>query len=151
MMMSVHCDGASTANGFVYTASGNWKIGETWNTMLLATSYYQPSERQYASKSRVDALSWGIAKVMVRGKLRATLDIRYRRETNEYTIDTGNDYDYTLDILTGRVGLSYSFNRFLSAFTNVEYQKSLNDHDDERNGAYDYDRFRATIGFALSY
>ena len=144
-------DGADKSNGFVYTASGNWKIGETWNTMLLATSYYQPSERQYASKSRVDAISWGIAKLMVRGKLRATFDIRYRRETNEYTIDTGNDYDYILDIVTGRIGLSYSFNRFLSAFTNVEYQKSLNDHDDQRNGAYDYDRFRATVGFAISY
>lgn len=144
-------DGADKSNGFAYTASGNWKIGETWNTMLLATSYYQPSERQYASKSRVDAISWGIAKVMVRGKLRANLDIRYRRETNEYTIDSVGDYDYTLDILTGRIGLSYSLNRFLSVFANAEYQKSLNDHDDQRNGAYDYDRFRATVGFALSY
>lgn len=144
-------DGADKENGFVYTASGNWKIGETWNTMLLASSYYQPSERQYASKSRVDAISWGLAKVMVRGKLRATLDLRYRRETNEYALDSIGDYDYTLDIMTGRIGLSYSFNRFLSAFTNVEYQKSLNDHDDQRNGAYDYDRFRATVGFAISY
>lgn len=145
-------DSASAANGFVYTLSGNWKIGETWNTMLLATSYYQPSERQYASQSRVDSVSWGIAKVMVRGKLRATFDVRYRRETNEYTIDSaGGDNDYVLDIWTGRLGLSYSFNRFLSAFGNIEYQRSFNDHGDDRYGAYDYDRWRATIGLALSY
>ena len=143
-------DGANSCNGFVYTASGNWKIGETWNTMLLASSYYQPSERQYASQSRVDAISWGIAKLMVRGKLRATFDLRYRRETNEYVLNDG-DYDYILNIVTGRFGLHYSFNRFLSIFGAVEYQKSLNDESDRRGGAYDYDRFRGTIGLTLSY
>ena len=144
-------DGADTANGFVYTASGNWKIGETWNTMLLATSYYQPSERQYASQSRVDAISWGLAKVMVRGKLRATLDLRYRHETNEYAGSDEGDWDYALDIITGRIGLSYSLNRFFSCFVSGEYQKSLNDESDARGGAYDYDRLRATLGVRLSY
>ena len=33
----------SSSDGFVYTVSGNWKIDETLSTMLLATSYYQPS------------------------------------------------------------------------------------------------------------
>ena len=144
-------DNADAANGFVYTASGNWKIGETWNTMILASSYYQPSERQYATQSRVDAISWGLAKVMIRGKLRATLDLRYRRETHEYTIDTASDNDYILNIVTGRIGANYTFNRFFSFFAYLEYQKSMNDHSDERYGAYDYDRFRATIGAALSY
>ena len=144
-------DHADAENGFIYTASGNWKIGETWNTMLLASSYYQPSERQYASQSRVDAVSWGLSKVMIRGKLRATLDLRYRRETNEYTIDTDSDNDYTLDIITGRVGANYMLNRFFSFFAYLEYQKSMNDHSHERYGAYDYDRWRATVGMALSY
>ena len=144
-------DGASKENGFVYTATGNWKIGETWNTMLLASSYYQPSERQYATQSRVDAISWGLSKMLIRGKLRATLDLRYRRETHEYTIDTASDNDYILNIITGRIGANYTLNRFLSFFAYVEYQKSMNDHSDERYGAYDYDRFRATIGAALSY
>lgn len=143
-------DGDNTANGFVYTASGNWKIGETWNTMLLATSYYQPSERQQSSQSRVDAASWGLAKSLVRGKLRATLDLQYRRETNEYMGDAG-DYDYTLDIVTGRIGANYSFNRFLSIFLYGEYQRSFNDECDNRYGAYDYDRWRITGGFTLSY
>lgn len=144
--------GASASDGFVYTASGNWKIGETWNTMLLATSYYQPSERQYSSKSRVDAISWGLAKVMVRGKLRLTLDLRYRRETNEYAgSETGSDYDYTLDIFTGRLGGDYSLCRFLSLFLYGEYQKSLNSECDARQGAYDYDRWRIVGGVRLSY
>ena len=142
-------DSADKANGFVYTASGNWKIGETWNTMLLASSYYQPSERQYASRSRVDAVSWGIAKEMVRGKLRATFDLRYRHETNESAVDS--DWDYALDIWTGRLGTDYTLCRFLSLFAYAEYQKSMNDEADNRNGAYDYDRWRITIGARLQY
>ena len=147
-------DGATTDDGFVYTVSGNWKIGETWTTMLLASSYYQPSERQYTSASRVDAISWGLAKVMVRGKLRLTLDLRYRHETQEYAgkqEGIGSEYDYELDILTGRLGGDYSFCRFLSAFLYGEYQKSLNSESDARYGAYDYDRWRVVGGFRLSY
>ena len=147
-------DNASASDGFVYTISGNWKIGETWNTMLLATSYYQPSERQYSSKSRVDAVSWGLAKSLVRGKLRATLDLRYRHETNEYagrkSYGSGS-YDYELDILTGRIGGSYALNRFLSFYLYGEYQGSWNDESDARQGAYDYDRWRITGGFKLTY
>lgn len=146
-------DGALTDNGFVYTASLNWKIGQTWNMMFLGTSYYQPSERQMASVSRVDALSWGLAKVMVRGKLRCTLDLRYRRETQDCAIygDDGMDADYILNIVTGRIGLSYSLNRFLSCYLNGEYQKSLNDESTRRGGAYDYDRWRVTAGLTLAY
>ena len=142
-------DGEGKANGFVYTASGNWKIGETWNTMLVATSYYQPSERQYASQSRVDSVSWGIAKVMVRGKLRATFDVRYRHETNESATDSS--WDYSLDIWTGRLGLDYTVCRFLSVFAYGEYQNSMNSEADSRNGAYDYDRWRVTTGFRIQY
>ena len=139
----------SSQNGFVYTVSGNWKIGETWNTMLLGSSYYQPSERQYATQTRVDAVSWGIAKVMVRGKLRATFDIRYRHEQHESL--QSSDWDYNLDIWTGRLGADYTLCRFLSIFAYAEYQKSMNDEADKRNGAYDYDRWRITIGAKLQY
>ena len=139
----------SSSDGFVYTASGNWKIGETWNMMLLGSSYYQPSERQQASRSRVDAISWGLAKMMIRGKLRATFDIRYRRETNEHASESA--YDYVLNIWTGRLGVDYSLCRFLSAYANAEYQRSMNDEADSRNGAYDYDRWRLTIGLKVSY
>lgn len=142
-------EGASKSESFIYTASANWKIGETWNTMLLASAYYQPSERQRESKSRVDAISWGLAKVMVRGKLRATFDLRYRRETNEHI--SNSSYDYVINVVTGRLGLNYSLNRFLSAYAHVEYQRCWNDEAESRNYAYDYDRYRATIGLMLSY
>lgn len=142
-------DNGSGVNGLVYSASANWKIGETWNTMLLASSYYQPSERQYSSQSRIDAISWGLAKVMVRGKLRSTLDLRYRRETNEYLHDSS--LDYVLNVFTGRIGLDYSLNQFLSAFVFAEYQKSMNDESRARRDAYDYDRWRIGCGMRLSY
>ncbi len=141
--------GASAENGFVYTVSGNWKIGETWNTMLLATSYYQPSERQYETKSRVDAISWGLAKVMVRGKLRGTLDLRYQRENQEHVFD--GSYDYVIDRVTGRLGLTYFMNRFLSFFAYGEYMRSWNSESDSRGGAYDYEVMRVIGGLRLSY
>ncbi len=144
-----YAGGESTSDGFVYTLSGNWKIGETWNTMILATSYYQPSERQQASKSRVDAIGWALSKSLVSGKLTAALDLRYHRDTNEYIM--GEGYDYTIDVITGALSLNYSFNRILAAFVRGEYQRSFNSEDDSRNNAYDYDRWRATVGIRLSY
>jgi len=143
--------GASTDDGFVYTASGNWKIGETWNTMLLATSYYQPSERQYASSSRVDSFSWGLAKTMIRGKLRGTLDLRYRRDTNNFAGGSIYNNDYNIDVITGRLGFDYNLNRLLAFFVYGEYQKSWNSEGSQRQDAYDYDRWRVTAGFRLKY
>ena len=147
-----YADDASSVGGPTYTVSGNWKIGETWNTMLLASSYYQPCERQRSSSSRIDSISWGLAKTLVRGKLRATFDVVYRREAIEYAgYSEESSIDYRLDILTGRLGLDYTLNRFLSIFVNGEYQWSFNDEADARYNAYDYDRWRVTAGFRLSY
>ena len=142
-------NGAKSKNGFTYSASGNWKISDTLSTMLLATSYYQPSEREYASASRVDSLSWGIAKSLIRSKLNATFDIVYRRETHEHVgTSSGN---YVLDIISGRIGLSYTLNRFIRLFSYAEYLNSWNDHSSDRGGAYDYDRWRVTGGLSLTY
>jgi len=141
-------DDALTDNGFTYTVSGNWKIGDTWNMMLLGSSYYQPSEREYASASRVDSLSWGLAKSMIRGKLVGRLDLTYRHETHESTVNSG--YDYALDVITGRIGLDYTLNRFFVVFANVEYINSFNDADDAY-AQYDYDRWRASLGLRLTY
>jgi len=135
--------------GFTYTASGNWKIGETWNTMLLATSYYQPSEQQYLSSSRVDAFSWGLTKTMIRGKLRGTLDFRYNRGTHECVVADG--YDYVVNVLTGRIGLDYNLNRLFAFYVYGEYQRSFNSEASERSYAYDYDRWRVTTGFRIKY
>ncbi len=136
---------ADSVDGFVYTISGNWKISDTWNTMLLATSYYQPSERQLGSSSRIDSMSWGLGKSLVRGKLRSTLDVTYRRETHEYAWSSSSDY--TLDTVSARLGFDYTLNRFLALFTYAEYLRSWND-----STTYcDYDRWRVTGGVRFTY
>ena len=141
--------GADDINGWTYQASGKWKISDTWNTMLLASSYYQPSERELGSALRVDSVSWGIAHSMVRGKLSATLDFNYRRESHEYTYTAA--HNYTDDIITGRIGLNYTVNRFAQVFGRVEYQTRMCDGGDSKGYLYDYDRFRGTVGMRLTY
>lgn len=138
--------GASADNGFVYTATGRWKIGETWQMMLLGSSYYQPSERDYGSSTRVDSLSWGLVKMLVRGKLRASLDLSYRHENHDYVWSGG----YDIDFLTGRFGLDYTLNRFAALFTYFEYQNASSDEGSETY-SYDYDRWRVTTGIRFTY
>lgn len=138
----------SSCNGFVYNVSLNWKMTDTWNMMLLADSHYQPSEREYGSAVRYDSVSWGLGKSLIRGKLTATLDLAYRHETREYAV--ASSYDYDEDIFSGRVGLNYQLNRFLAFYGNVEYQGCWFDGN---KGSYnrDYNRFRGTVGFRVSY
>lgn len=141
----------STQNGFTYSASARYQAGDTWDTMLLASSYYQPSEREYGSCMRVDSLSWGIAKSWIKGKLTSTFDVAYRRETHEYSYAGASDYD--LDILTFRLGLNYYLNRYLSIFGTAEYRASMcsGSSKDEVEDYYDYNRVRATLGMRLTY
>ena len=143
-----YAGGESTSDGFIYSASANWQITDTWNTMLLAESYYQPSEREFGSVNRVDAISWGLAHSMIRGKLRGTLDAAYRRETREYTDDSAWEYDE--DIFSFRLGLDYTINRYLAIYARGEYQCCLFNGD--MGGIdRDYDRFRVSVGFRLQY
>ena len=140
---------ATSDDGFVYTISGNWKISDTLHTMLLATSYYQPSEREQASRARVDSVSWGIAKSLVRGKLNTTLDMTYRHETIDSISRSGIDYD--LDVVTARIGFNYIFNRFFSFFAYGEYLRSWDSEKRSNSGYCDYDRWRVTGGVRLTY
>ena len=145
-----YADGdADNVDGWTYQVSGKWKITDTWNMMLLAASYYQPSERETCSAIRVDSISWGVAHSMVRGKLNATLDLNYRRETHEYSYT--RNYDYDDDIITARLGLNYTLNRFLQLYGRIEYQTSMCDGGDVSGHNYDYDRFRGTVGMRLTY
>jgi len=145
-----YADGNSNDDGFTYTASANWMLSDTWHTMFLASSYYQPSEYEYASASRVDALSWGLGKSLVRGKLKATFDLTYRHETTEHVLETTTD-DYYIDMITARLGCNYTLSRFVSVFAYCEYIRAFNDKGDDMGGFYDYDRWRATVGFMLTY
>lgn len=138
---------AATSTGFTYQGKLRWNIGETWMTTLLLNSYYHPSERDYGSSVRCDSVSWGIAKSMVRGKLNATLDVAYRRDTNQYSYVPGNDWD--LNLLSARLGVNYTINRLLTLFGRCEFQQEMNQGGVSR--AYDYDRWRATFGVKLTY
>ena len=138
-----------STDAMTYSASGRWLIGETWNMMLLATCQYQPSEREYGSSQRTDSLSWGIAKSLVRGKVNATFDICYRHEGHDYSML--NTQNYNLDTLTFRLGLNYTFNRYLALFGRAEYRRSFDDGKGKASADYDYDRFRASLGFRLTY
>jgi len=138
---------SQSCNGFVYEGSLNWKISDTWNTMLLASSHYQPSETEYGSANRVDMISWGLAKSLIRGKLSATLDLAYRKETRQAT--DASTWDYDENILSARLGLNYALNRFFSIYGNVEYQGCMFDGDTGLDR--DYNRFRGNVGFRLAY
>jgi hypothetical protein len=140
---------AEETDGWTYQASAKWKISDTWNMMALAASYYQPSEREACSSIRVDSISWGVAHTMVRGKLNATFDLAYRRESHDYSFS--RNYTYDDDIITTRLGLNYTVNRFLSVYGRLEYQTDMCDGGNVRGHNYDYDRFRGTVGLSLTY
>ena len=133
--------------GFTYQVSGEWKISDTWRTMILGSSYFQPSESQQGTATKVYSVSWGITKSLLRSRLKASFDIAYRREEREYAYDNSSRYEQ--NILTGRLGLVYRVNRFLDIYGNLEYQTT--ESDVSTSYTYDYDRFRATIGARLTY
>ena len=139
---------ASTANGFTYQGTLNWKIGETWQTKLLFSSYYHPSEREYGQAVRCDSVSWGLSKSMVRNKLNLTFDVAYRSDTRDYSTGTSSSWD--LNLLSARLGVDYRINRIISMFANGEYQKEMNEGDNVQRH-YDYDRLRFTVGAKFSY
>lgn len=142
--------GSSKDSAFSYTASLNWKMDETWSMMLLAARYFQPAEREYSASVLADAVSWGLAHTMIRGKLNATLDLAYRHEQHSCSGYSSSDYDE--DILTARFGLNYTINRYISVFGRVEYQTMfVNRGGTTSVNEYDYDRWRGTLGFRLTY
>ena len=143
--------GVSSLDGWTYQISADWQIdaANTWHIMALGSSYYQPSEREYGSANRVDMVSWGIAHSMVRGKLRAKFDVAYRRENREYS--AYSHYSYDEDILSARLGLDYTINRFLAVYGRLEYQSCMYSKDESFYNRDDYNRFRGTIGFRLTY
>lgn len=144
-------DGVDNIDGWTYQLSGKWQIDNenTTSLMLLGSSYYQPSEREYGSALKVYTLSAGVAKGLVRNKLRLTADLAYRKEVHEYTEYSADDYDE--DIITARVGIQYELNRVASIFGRVEYQTEETRSGGAHGHEYDYDRWRGTVGVRLSY
>lgn len=136
--------GTKNLGGFTYQAALQWKIEDRLSLMLLASSYYQPSETAYGSARKIYSASAGLAKSFIRGKVTGNLDLAYRKETTEYAeydVDKSDD-----EIWTGRAGLNYHVNRFISLFARLEYQWTDSDRRELK-----YDRWRGTVGFRLSY
>ena len=140
--------GAKDVSGFSYQASSSWQMTDRWTMMMLASSYFQPSEQEYGGVVNVHNASWGVGHSMIRGKLNTTFDLNYRHESREYTEYYASEYDQ--DIFTGRIGLNYTINRFIVAFTNLEYQKDWIGGNQYKS-SYDYDRWRLTVGLRLTY
>lgn len=136
------------SDGFTYELSFRWSAAERWNVMALAAAYYAPSERDYGTSTRNDTLSIGVSRGLIRGKLSATLDLNYRHESCEYASYEVSDYD--MDIITGRVGLNYTLNRFVSFYGNVEYQDEMCSGSKVGN-KYDFDRWRLSVGVRFAY
>ncbi len=142
--------GAADCDGFTYQASAQWKVSDTFNVMLLGSSYYQPSEREYGSAVKASTVSLGVSKSFVRDKLTATLDFAFRNEENEYSEYASHDYGE--NIWTTRVGLNYRLNRLFSVYGRIEYQTEESDGGGTGRGHYyDYDRWRGTVGVRLTY
>ncbi|MCQ2368533.1 MAG: hypothetical protein MJ109_05950 [Kiritimatiellae bacterium] len=137
---------AGSDDGFTYTASGNWRHTDTLSSALMASSYYQPSEKDFGSSQRVDQLSWGIQKSLVSSKLNATFDVAYRRTERTYTVYARNTKPIE-DIITARFGLNYTLNRFAAIYGNIEYST----YKQSKGYGEDYDRWRGTVGVRLSY
>ena len=142
--------GLSNRDNVTYSVSSHWRVTDTFSVMLLGSSYYQPSEREYASSVLASTLSLGLGKSFIRGKLSGTLDLTYRHEECEYYSTAMRNYDE--DIITGRIGLTYRINRFVGIFGQAEYQTLVTSGGSKEIGnRYDYDRFRGTVGVRLSY
>jgi len=135
---------------FTYSLSANWKISDTMSMMALGSSYFQPSEREYGAALMVYNASIGLAKSFVRGKVTSSLDAAYRFETHEYA-EYYEDDNYDETIATLRWRLDYDFNRYLTIFGQIEYQWEITSGASVRSNAYDYDRFRGTVGISLNY
>ena len=138
-------------DGMTYQASANWQATQTLHFMALATSYYQPSEYQLGTATRVDSASVGMGKSLVRGKVNATADIAYRREQREYSFNNAAG-DYNQQYWTGRLGVNYTLNRFVTLFSNLEYQTCMAHGRNAPAAHYgNYNRFRFTVGLRLTY
>ena len=60
-------------------------------------------------------------------------------------------FSYDIDVVTARLGLNYTINRFITGFVYGEYLRSWNSDSDYMSSYADYDRWRVTTGIRLTY
>jgi len=133
--------------GWTYSLDGNWKITRQWQVSVLGKSYYQPSERTRGQALKVYSLSLGTSYLTLADKMTLTANVAWRYEDtcyNDRYLAHGNNFDE--DILSVRLGASYTVNRWVSVFANLTWEEEWCDKRD-----YDYDRFRGTLGLRFHY
>ena len=133
--------------GWTYQLDANWKITRQLQLAVLGKSYYQPSERTVGQAIKVYSLSSGLSYLTLGDKMTLTANVAWRYEDtcyNDRYLAYGNDFDE--DILSVRLGADYVINRWMSVFANFTWEEEWCDRK-----AYDYDRFRGTIGMRFHY
>lgn len=134
--------------GWTYSLSANWRITRQLQWSTLGSSYYQPSERTRGQAIKVYTLSTGLSYLTLGDKMTLSGNIAWRQEDIVYSdryLGAGNDYDE--DFMSVRLGANYILNRWMSLFANFIWEESW---CDERS-AYDYHRFRGTLGVRFHY
>ncbi len=140
--------GKSNADvGWTYSLSANWRATRQLTFTALGSSYYQPSERQLGQAVKTYAMSVGVSYLTFGDKVNLTGDVAWRKEDQVYSDYVGYGSNYTEDIFSARIGATYTFNRWVSLFANLIYEKDFCDE----NSAYEYDRFRGTLGIRFHY
>ena len=132
---------------WTYSLNANWRITRQWQVSVLGNSYYQPSERTRGQAIKVYGLSLGTSYLTFKDKMVLTADVSWRYEDtcyNDRYLAHGNDFDE--DILSIRLGATYTINRWVSVFANIMWEEEWCDKRD-----YDYDRFRGTLGLRFHY
>ena len=93
------------------------------------------------------SLSAGTSYLTFGDKMTLTANVAWRYEDtcyNDRYLASGNDYDE--DILSARLGATYMINRWVSVFTTLTWEEEWCDRK-----AYDYSRFRGTLGLRFHY
>ncbi|MDO5000575.1 MAG: hypothetical protein Q4E27_10100, partial [Bacteroidales bacterium] len=140
--------GHNTDCGWTYQLSANWRATRQLQFSLLGNSYYQPSERSLGQAVKVSSLSAGFSYLTLGDKMTLTGDISWRHEETIYNdryLTAGHNYDE--DLLSVRLGANYIVNRWMSVYANFVWEEDWC----EDYKAYDYDRFRGTVGIRLHY
>ena len=140
--------GRSNADaGWTYSLDANWRITRQLQLSALGKSYYQPSERTRGQAIKVYSLSGGLSYLTLGDKMTLSANVAWRYEDtcyNDRYLANGNDFDET--ILSFRLGADYIINRWMSVFAAFTWEEEWC-----QKGAYDYDRFRGTIGMRFHY
>ncbi len=135
-------------SGWTYSLDANWRVTRQLQVSALGKSYYQPSERTLGQAIKVYSLSGGLSYLTLGDKMTLTANVAWRYEDtcyNDRYLAYGNDFDET--ILSFRLGADYVINRWMSIFAAFTWEEEWCEHND----AYEYDRFRGTIGMRFHY